>query len=73
MKEASEAVDLIVKTIEKWNDAKSIELARNLEVQFSILRLIIGSNFNELNAFVRAEREAKNFIDESENQKGFMK
>lgn len=73
MKEASEAVDLIVRTIEMWNEGKTIELARNLEVQFSILRVIIGSNFNELNAFVRIEREVKRFIDERENQKGDMK
>jgi len=66
MKEASEAVDLIVKTIEKWNEGKSVETARLLEMQFSILRLMIGSGFDDLTAFARIEKEAKSFIAENE-------
>lgn len=67
-REMNDAIDTIVKTCQKWDEGKSIELARTLQMQFSILRMFIGFGFDELNAFVRIEREAKEFIDETERK-----
>ena len=57
----------IVKNIEIWNERRDLGLAREIEMQLTLLKAMIGSSaFGELKSFARAEREVTKFMDSEE-------
>lgn len=64
-----DALRKVTKTINQWeyeieNKSPTLQTAKSLQFQLSILKLIIGNNnFNELPAFVRYLIEVTKFIE----------
>ncbi len=58
-----EAMDKVLKTIELWQENKDRDTALQLELQLSILKLLVGiNNFEELPAFARHLKEASEWL-----------
>ena len=68
--EIDKAICAVQKTIEAWDESHTVEIASQLQMQLTMLKLLIGiDRFDELPAFVRYLREATRFIDNEDKQK----
>lgn len=68
--ELDKALASIEKTIEAWDEKHTREIASQLQMQLTMLKLLIGiDRFDELPAFARYLREATRFIDNEDKQK----
>ena len=68
--ELDKALASIEKTIEAWDEKHTFEVASQLQMQLTMLKLLIGiDRFDELPAFARYLREATRFIDNEDKQK----
>ena len=68
--EIEKALGSVQKTIEAWDESHTVEIASQLQMQLTMLKLLIGiDRFDELPAFVRYLREATRFIDNKDKQK----
>lgn len=56
----------VVDTIDRWDEEKTMKTATLLQMQLSILKLIIGiERFDELPCFVRILRDVTRYIDKN--------
>ena len=58
---------LILKSIEDWEDEKTLDVAKRLNLQLTLLKLLVRpSEFDSLDAFSRYLRETTKFINDAE-------
>ena len=68
--EIDKALCAVQKSIEAWDENHTREIASQLQMQLTMLKLLIGiERFDELPAFARYLRETTKFIDNEDKQK----
>jgi len=71
--EIDEFMRKLLKEIDAFKQKPDEKTAFDIEVQLSILRVLIGDGFNDLKAFVRVEKEVSEFLDCNEKKKKGVK
>lgn len=60
---------LVLSSIEDWEETKSLENAKKLNLQLTLLKLLIRpAEFDSLDAFSRYLRDTTKFINEAETK-----
>ncbi len=67
--EIDEFMRKLLKNYDMFRKTPKEDIAHDMEVQFSFLRVLLGNGFNDLRAFTRAEKEVAEFLDEIEKAK----
>lgn len=58
---------LVLSSIEDWEDEKTLDVAKRLNLQLTLLKLLVRpAEFDSLDAFSRYLRETTKFIDDAE-------
>lgn len=58
---------LILKSIDEWEDEKTLDVAKRLNLQLTLLKLLVRpSEFDSLDAFSRYLRDTTKFINDAE-------
>lgn len=58
---------LVLSSIEDWEDEKTLDVAKRLNLQLTLLKLLVRpSEFDTLDSFARYLRETSKFINDAE-------
>ena len=58
---------LILKSIDEWEDEKTLDVAKRLNLQLTLLKLLVRpAEFDTLDSFSRYLRDTTKFIDDAE-------
>ena len=58
---------LVLSSIEDWEDEKTLEVAKRLNLQLTLLKLLVRpAEFDSLDAFSRYLRDTTKFINDAE-------
>ena len=65
--EVEKYMKLVLSSIEDWEDEKTLDVAKRLNLQLTLLKLLIRpAEFDSLDSFVRYLRETSKFINDAE-------
>lgn len=67
--EVEKYMKLILSSIEDWEDSKTIDVAKRLNLQLTLLKLLVRpAEFDSLDSFVRYLRDTSKYLEDSEDK-----
>lgn len=58
---------LVLKSIDEWEDEKTLDVAKRLNLQLTLLKLLVRpAEFDTLDSFARYLRDTSKYLEESE-------
>ena len=67
--EVEKYMKLILSSIEEWEDQKTLDVAKRLNLQLTFLKLLVRpAEFDSLDSFVRYLRDTSKYIEDVEGK-----
>lgn len=65
--EIEKYMNLILKSIDEWEDNKTLDVAKRLNLQLTLLKLLVRpAEFDSLDSFARYLRDTSKYLEDAE-------